>query len=199
LSDRLRPPGRGFGVGWVHLYPSQLDRAPLESAAATAVAAVRALGLRDGIAFPQLLVTDDGEPFVVEVAARIPAGQMADLVRLAIGVDLVEIALRQARGLPVPDELVEPRFDRPLAVRFFTARPGILPTGRVTAVAGLDRVRAAPGVLEADLYIRIGEVIRPVQVDADRRGYVIATADDPRAALELAGRAARELVVTVES
>jgi biotin carboxylase len=199
LSDRLRPPGRGFGVGWVHLYPSQLDRAPLESAAETAVAAVRALGLRDGIAFPQLLVTDAGEPFVVEVAARIPAGQMADLVRLAIGVDLVEIALRQALGSPVPDELVESRFQRPLAVRFFTASPGILPTGRVTAVAGLDRVRAAPGVLEADLYIRIGEVIRPVQVDADRRGYVIATADDPRAALELAGRAARELEVTVES
>jgi len=199
LSDRLRPPGRGFGVGWVHLYPSQLDRARLESAAETAVAAVRALGLRDGIAFPQLLVTDAGEPFVVEVAARIPAGQMADLVRLAIGVDLVEIALLQARGLPVPDELVESRFQRPLAVRFFTARPGILPTGRVIAVAGLDRVRAAPGVLEADLYIQIGEVIRPVQVDADRRGYVIATADDPRAALELAGRAARELVVTVET
>ncbi len=199
LSDRLRPPGRGFGVGWIHLYPSRLDRARLESAAETAVAAVRALGLRDGVAFPQLLVTDDGEPFVVEVAARIPAGQMADLVRLAIGVDLVEIALRQALGLPVPDELVESQFQRPLAIRFFTARPGILPTGRVIAVAGLDRVRAAPGVLEADLYIRIGEVVRPVQVDADRRGYVIATADDPRTALELAGRAARELVVTVES
>jgi len=198
LSDRLRPPGRGFGVGWIHLYPSGLGLAWLESAGQTAVAAVRALGLRDGIAFPQLLVTEDGKPFVVEVAARIPAGQMADLVRLGIGVDLVEIALRQALGLPVPDELVESRFQRPLAIRFFTASPGILPTGRVVAVSGLDRVRAAPGVLEADSYIQIGEVVRPVQVDADRRGYVIATADDPRTALELAGRAARELVVTVE-
>ena len=197
LSDRLRPRGRGFGVGWIHLYPSRLDRAWLDSAGQIAVAAVRALGLRDGIAFPQLIVTDGGEPSVVEVAARIPAGQMADLVRLAIGVDLVDIALRQALGLAVPDELVESRFQRPLAVRFFTASPGILPTGRVTAVSGLDRVRAAPGVLEADVYIQLGEVIRPVQVDADRRGYVIATAADPGAALELAGRAARELVVTV--
>jgi len=25
LSDRLRPPGAGFGVGWAHLYPSQLS------------------------------------------------------------------------------------------------------------------------------------------------------------------------------
>ena len=22
LSDRLRPPGIGFGVGWIHVYPS---------------------------------------------------------------------------------------------------------------------------------------------------------------------------------
>ena len=59
--------------------------------------AVAALGLRDGVAFPQLLATDDGV-VVVEVAARVPGGQMADLARHAVGVDLVEVALRQALG-----------------------------------------------------------------------------------------------------
>jgi biotin carboxylase len=48
-------------------------------------------------AFPQLLVTHSGDLVVVEVAARIPAGQMADLVRLCVGVDLVDIALRRSR------------------------------------------------------------------------------------------------------
>jgi biotin carboxylase len=198
LSDRLRPPGVGFGVGWIHLYPSSLEPTQLEYAAKVAVDAVRALGLRDGIAFPQLLVTDDGEVFVVEVAARIPAGQMADLVRLGTGVDLVEIALAQALGRTVGEAMVEARFRRPLAIRFLTASPGILPVGRVVSVDGLDRVRTAPGVLEAGLYIQVGETIRPVQVDADRRGYVIATADTANAALELAQRAAHKLEVRVE-
>jgi biotin carboxylase len=197
LSDRLRPPGRGFGVGWIHLFPSQLGAAALAAAEAVALAAVRALGLRDGIAFPQLLVTGDGDVVVVEVAARIPAGQMADLVRLGVGVDLVDIALRQAQGEEIPDELVERRFERPLAIRFLTASPGLLPTGHVVAVDGLDDVRAAPGVLEAGLYIQLGETILPVEVDADRRGYVIATADDPQAALKLADGAARRVRVDV--
>jgi biotin carboxylase len=197
LSDRLRPPGRGFGVGWVHLFPSQLGTTIIATAEAVALAAVRALGLQDGIAFPQLLVTGDGDVVVVEVAARIPAGQMADLVRLGVGVDLVDIALRQARGEEIPDELVEPRFQRPLAIRFLTASPGILPTGTVRAVNGLDNIRRSPGVLEAGLYIQLGETISPVEVDADRRGYVIATADDSSAALELADVAARELHIDV--
>jgi biotin carboxylase len=197
LSDRLRPPGPGFGVGWIHRYPSRLEPTQLRSASKVAVDAVLALGLRDGIAFPQLLATDAGEVFVVEVAARIPAGQMADLVRLGTGVDLVEIALTQAIGQPVSDAMIEPRFHRPLAIRFLTASPGILPLGRVVSVAGLERVRAAPGVLQADLYIQIGETIRPVQVDADRRGYVIATAEDANAAIELAQQASREVHVEV--
>ena len=197
LSDRLRPPGPGFGVGWIHLYPSSLDAESLESAEHVALAAVRALGLRDGIAFPQLLVTQDRQALVVEVAARIPAGQMADLVRCATGVDLVDIALHQALGLAVGDDMVTPRFHRPIAIRFLTASPGILPTGTVTAIEGLDRVRVSPGVLEAGLYIQLGETIKPVQVDADRRGYIIATADEPQRALELATAASRHLRVNV--
>ena len=199
LSDRLRPPGIGFGVGWIHLYPSQLPKSQLDAAADLAIRAVRALGLQDGIAFPQLLVTEAGEAFVVEVAARIPAGQMADLVRLGTGIDLVEIALTQARGAAVTDAMIEPRFQRPLAIRFLTASPGILPTGKVTSVEGLDRVRDSTGVLEAGLYIQPGETIRPVQVDADRRGYIIATADNPLAALELAQQAALKLRIRVRS
>ena len=109
LSDRLRPPGIGFGVGWIHVYPSTIYADQLEEAERVAVHAVRALGLRDGIAFPQLLATDDGRVLVIEVAARIPGGQMADLARHAVGVDLVEIALLQALGEEVPDEIARPR------------------------------------------------------------------------------------------
>ena len=49
---------------------------------------------------------------------------MADLARHAVGVDLVEVALRQALGEDVPDELVQPAFSQPLAIRFLTAAPG---------------------------------------------------------------------------
>ena len=198
LSDRLRPPGIGFGVGWIHVYPTTIYADQLEEAERVAVHAVRALGLRDGIAFPQLLATDDGRVLVIEVAARIPGGQMADLARHAVGVDLVAIALRQALGEEVPDEVARPRFTQPLAIRFLTASPGPLPTGTVKEIGSLEKVSAFPGVVQADLYLSVGETIRPVQLDGDRRGYVIAVADTNVEALERAEAAAQLVDVVVE-
>ena len=190
LSDRLRPSGIGFGVGWMHVYPPSTDGDQLGRARRIAVDAVRALGLREGVAFPQLIAAPDGRMAVVEVAARIAGGQMADLVRHAVGVDVVEIAVRQALGEGVPDELALPRFSQPLAIRFFTASPGPLPTGRVVRNGDLDRVLAAQGVVQAETYLEIGETIRPVRRDGDRRGYVIALADDPDEAVRRADAAA---------
>jgi biotin carboxylase len=194
LSDRLRPGGLGFGVGWIHVFPSVLPAATLAEADALAISAVNALRLRDGIAFPQLIATADGVR-VIEVAARIAAGQMADLVSYGTGISLFEIAFAQALGDDVPDRLVTRRFTRPLAIRFLTASPGVLPVGTIASIGGLDRVRSAPGVLAAGLYVGPGATVRPVQVDADRSGYVIATAGDGLEALELADRASELLVV----
>ncbi len=198
LSDRLRPPGIGFGVGWIHVYPPTIPPGQLEEAERIAAHTVHALGLQTGIAFPQLIAAPDGRVIVVECAARIPGGQMADLVRVAVGVDLVDLQVRMALGDPLPDEVVRPQFSQPLAIRFLTAQPGPLPTGRVARVGSLDKVLAFPGVVQAEVYLQQGEVIRPVRLDGDRRGYVLATANTNLEALERAEAAARLLDVEVE-
>lgn len=198
LSDRLRPPGVGFGVGWIHVYPATVYGHQLEESERVATRTVRALGLDTGIAFPQLIATPDGRVVVVECAARVPGGQMADLVRHAVGVDLVEVQLRMALGEELPDELVLPHFHQPLAIRFLTAEPGPLPTGRVTRIGSLEKVLAFPGVVQADTYLVEGEIIRPVRLDGDRRGYVIAVADTNLEALDRAEAASRLVEVEVE-
>ncbi len=198
LSDRLRPPGIGFGVGWVHVYPSSVYGDQLEACERTAARAVRALGLETGIAFPQLIAAPDGRVVLVECGARIAGGQMADLVRHAVGVDLVEVALRMALGEPVPDELVTATRHQPLAIRFLTAQPGPLPTGRVSHVGSLEAVLASPGVVQAETFLQPGELIRPVRLDGDRRGYVIAVAETNLQALDRAQVAAALLEVEVE-
>jgi biotin carboxylase len=198
LSDRLRPPGVGFGVGWIHVYPATTYGEQLDESERVAAHTVNALGLRTGIAFPQLIAARDGRVVVVECAARIPGGQMADLVRHATGVDLVDVQVRMALGDELPDELVMPKFKQPLAIRFLTAEPGPLPTGKVKRIGPLDKVLAFPGVVQADVYLQVGETIRPVRLDGDRRGYVIAIADTNLQALERAEAAARLLDVEVE-
>ena len=198
LSDRLRPEGAGFGVGWIHVYPTTLFGDALVEAERVAAHSVRALGLENGIAFPQLLAKPSGEVVAVEVAARIPGGQMADVVREGTGVELLDIAILQAFGEPVPDALVNPSRSQPLAVRFLTAEPGPLPAGTVKSISGLEQVLAFPGVRQAEVYFTVGETIRPVTVDADRRGYVLAAGETNLEALERAEAAARLFEVEVE-
>jgi biotin carboxylase len=198
LSDRLRPGGRAFGVGWIHAFPSSLDERGLAAARTVAFDAIAALGVRDAIVFPQLIVDRDGKAHLIEIAARIAAGQMAELVSFGTGVDLYDVAIAQALGLAVPDELIAARFVRPLAIRFLTAEPGTLPVGTVAGIDGLDEVRASPGVLAADVYFGPGHVIGPLQVDADRSGYIIATGESPADALALADEAAQKLRIRTE-
>jgi biotin carboxylase len=196
-SDRIRPDGAGFGVALAHLYPSTIFSDALEEVERVAIAAVHAIGLKDGVAYPQLLVSGS-QVLAIEIAARIPAGQMDQVPRYGAGVDLVEVALQQALGQQVPTELVRPRFSQPLAISFLTAEPGPLPTGTVRRVSGLDQVLAAAGVVAGEVFLSDGDVIRPVQVDGDRRGYVIALGDTNLQALERAESAARLLEVEVE-
>jgi hypothetical protein len=123
---------------------------------------------------------------------------MDQVARRAVGVDLVEVALRQALGEPVPDELVEPRFQQPLAISFLTADPGPLPTGRVVSVGPLDKAEAFPGVVEVDVWLQPGDVVRPVQRDGDRKGFVIAEGQTNVEALERSRAASTLVDVEVE-
>jgi hypothetical protein len=116
---------------------------------------------------------------------------MDEVPRIGVGIDLVEVAARLAVGEELPRELVEPRFQQPLAIRFLTASPGPLPTGVVERVGPLDAARAAPGVVRVDAWIEPGETIRRVQIAGARRGYVIAVGDTNLQALERADAAAR--------
>jgi cysteine synthase A len=197
LCDRLRPSGPGFGVSWLHVYPPHLGGERRAEAERIAVDAARALGLRTGIAFPQLLATADGRTLVVECAARI-GGMMAEHLEHALGVDLLETQLRLALGEELPEALLRPRRDRPTAIRFLTAEPGTLRVGTVVRVGPLEPVLGSPGVVGASIYAVPGEEVRPVRVISDRRGYVIAVGDSREEAIARADAAAALVEIEVE-
>ncbi len=69
----------------------------------------------------------------------------------------------------------------------------------MTRVGSLEPVLAAPGVVDASLYMEVGEVIRPVMIISDRRGYVIAVGDTSAEALERAEAATQLVDVEVEA
>ena len=85
---------------------------------------------------------------------------------------------------------VRPRVSQPVAIRYLTASPGQLPTGRVQRVGALAPALSAAGVVEAETYLSPGDVVRPLRTAADRYGHVIAIGPTTVEALDNADHAA---------
>ncbi|MFE2375737.1 ATP-grasp domain-containing protein [Streptomyces sp. NPDC059398] len=101
-----------------HTVPA--DTTPAAGAAlyAAATAAIRALGLRNGVAHTEVKLGTAGAPRVIEVGARPPGDHIMRLVKEALGIDEARALLQTALGLR-PDVAVRHR--TAAAIRFITA------------------------------------------------------------------------------
>ena len=71
--------------------------------------------------------------------------------------------------------------------------------GKVKQMSGLDAVRQWDGVLDADLFVKPGDTIRPVKTGADRAGFIITGAKTRDEALALGEKAEQSLVFEYEA
>jgi biotin carboxylase len=140
------------------------------------------VGLVDGLAHTELMLTAAG-PRVIEAHNRRGGGRIADLLCLVYGVDLLQLGFALAR--PHPPTPVRRPAHGAAAVRFLVAEPG-----RVVAIDGVERVAALDGVLDVQVDVRPGDLVRPAQWSEDRCGQVLVRAGDTASAVALARRAA---------
>jgi biotin carboxylase len=112
-----------------------------------------------------MMVTPAG-PWVIELGARLGGDRITShLVPLSTGIDMVGAVIQLSCG-QTPN--LEPQFSKASAIRFLTS----------PASDNLDdcltRVRALPGVIEADAEAGPNH---PIRSSGDRFGYVVAQAD----------------------
>ena len=149
-SDRLRPEGRGFGVALAHLYPSTVFGDTLAEVERVAVATVHALGLRDGVAYPQLLVSEASVRVDRGGGARAGRARWTRCRATASGSTWSRRRCGSRSARTCRTSCSSRAFQQPLAIRFLTAEPGPLTPGVVEQVGTLDRARALPGVVRVD-------------------------------------------------
>jgi S-sulfo-L-cysteine synthase (3-phospho-L-serine-dependent) len=156
-------------------------RAEMEDVAGRAIAA---LGIADGITHSEMKLTSRGIR-VLEVGARMGGGSIRQVVRLATGVDLLELTLELARGRR-PE--VAPLTDRAAASRsWFPERPCV-----VRDVSRADELLDLPGIVAVNRWTQDGDVYR-LPPDGYREVLgVVAVGDTPEQATERAEAAVAE-------
>ncbi|MER5962838.1 ATP-grasp domain-containing protein [Streptomyces sp. NPDC002057] len=167
-----------------HDVPAVLPAERSASLVDSAVHAVKALGLGWGAAHVELRLDGDVAR-VIEVNPRLAGGMIPELVRRALGVDLVGAQVRAALGAPV-DLTGTPDAVGAASIRFLTAGDDSVLTHVVTAESA---ARAVPGVVDASFYRPAGTPVAPAEDFRGRVGHVIAAGTDPGETAEVAGTA----------
>jgi biotin carboxylase len=187
VTDRVTADPPAFGVALAHVWPSELEPARIAAVIEAAAAAAAAVGISDGPSYTQVLVGDDGQPRVGELAARLGGGHDAELCRAVLGVDLNGLALAAALGRPVaPQQLAPVARAGGGCVRFLVA-----PTGTLRGVSGLEEAYALDGIKGIRLYRKPGHVFGALLRGSDRAGAILAVGDSRADALRQSERAAR--------
>ncbi|MGW2281014.1 ATP-grasp domain-containing protein [Streptomyces sp. NPDC001770] len=185
----LMPPFREHGA----FVPSHLAPAEHGRVARLANDAALALGIRQGLVHTEIKLTPEG-PRVIEVNGRL-GGFVADMYQRALGLDLHELGLRTACGLPV--ELPELSPDS-VAFQYFGLSP--LPTGGVLhRVEGVETMLKEPGVVGHLQRLAVGGQLPPAATSFFM-DILLGSAPDHAAMLETVDRALAHLRLTyVES
>jgi len=174
-----------------HVVPARVPAPVAATLSAAAVELLYRVGLRDGAAHTEVVLTAAG-PRVVESHNRVGGDRINELVRIATGVDLVAGAVELALHGVAPAAAGAPA-RRAAAIRFLTPRPG-----RVRSIEGLDEVRAHPDVVEVEVAVEVGDQVPPLRQSADRAGFVLVAAPTADAAVATSAELAGRIVIGME-
>ena len=179
LTDRLLTPAP-HRVELGGCFPAPVPER--DAVAELCVRALEAIGYDLGAAHVEVLLTSDG-PRIVEINGRL-TGFVMPLVlgaalRRQLYVDLVELYARCE--LPA----LGPPARRVAAIRSIVARE----PGKLVAIEP-SPMRGAPGVVDYDVWARVGDRVRPPRHNRERCGCVITVGPDAAAAGSLAARVA---------
>ncbi|WP_208905789.1 ATP-grasp domain-containing protein [Streptomyces melanosporofaciens] len=150
-----------------HMFPAALTAVDTEAAEQTALGALKALGLVDGVvAHTEIKLTSAG-PRVVEVNPRPAGNRITELVRHVTGIDLAAACVDVALGCAP----ILRRTDTGLR----SAAIGFLVPERTGTLASLDGagLRDAPGVLEVQL-AEPGRQVKAAGSNNEYLGHVMA-------------------------
>lgn len=151
--------------------------------------AIRAAGIWHGASHTEVIVGRDGRRAIIEIGARLAAGQIGVLIQHALGIDVWAALLDVVLGRPAA---LTPTARGYATVRFVTSPHA----GRLTALSGLPRM--GPGVPFVRWRTAIGSTVHEPHVNTHRLGSFVVTGPDATEVEERADALLQQVRIHVE-
>lgn len=189
MSDKVKPPLR-TRVATSLNYPAAVADTLRRTIEEVTTQAIRAIGIRNGMAHSELILTDRG-PMMVELGARGGGGHIFHTIIEAV--TGLKAPVAAAHILTGGDVSLNGLTQAGAVYRFFTPPRGIL-----RAVRGLETARAIPGVLDLGLMKRIGDEVGLNNNSMDRAGYIVTGGRTRTEAISIADSVEANINLVVE-
>lgn len=174
ITDKLTT-GAPYFVEMGHSQPSQLSEKIKEKISQVAIAANKAIGIKNGPSHTEIKVTKDG-PKIVELGARLGGDNITThLTPLSTGVDMVEACINIALGLPAD---IEKKYHKGSAIRYFS-----VDNGRIEDILHVEEAKKKAGVVQLSIVHNKGEKLNGIKSSGDRVGFVITQGYDAQDAI----------------
>lgn len=187
ITDKITTGAPHF-VEMGHTQPTRLDC--VDKIKNVAIAANKAVGIKNGPSHTEIIVTNDG-PKIVEIGARLGGDCITThLVPLSTGVDMVEACIRIALG-EKPD--IDPTLHCGSAIRYFKQHAGV-----VKCIDGIEEAKKMVGVKQVSIVHGVGENITDITDSGSRMGFVIVQGTDAEDAAKKSESAINSIYVEVD-
>jgi biotin carboxylase len=139
----------------------------------------QSLGIENGIIKGDIVIDQTGRPMIIELAARLSGGWFSThQIPAATGVDLVEVVMDHALGVPISENRLVAAFHHSTAIRYWYP-----PAGLILSIKGEDTLKKTPGLISYGFFRKPGEKQPQIKMHPDRFGYVIVKAQSRELAL----------------
>jgi len=176
LSDRVTLNEPHFGIAIKHICPPNINPELIQDVRNIAIKASKALGLKNGITYPQIIANPNGSK-LLEIAIRIPGGNMRELAMYRSGIDLIEIAIHQALGESFSVEKLKQDNNNAVYIYHFTELDVDEKIKIFAELAGISDVIKMEGVKEVRCHLKKGDEIPKLNWSGSRFASVIIASD----------------------
>lgn len=170
-----------------HLVPAPLEEKPRREIESFVLSVISGVGIKNGASHTEIMLTSKG-PRLIETHTRLGGDRIFELIRLATGVDILSLTVRQSLGESILQDYDRiTQYSKFAAVRF--AMPSSSGQLKITGIENVAEVEALPNVTALVVTKKVGDILGSATNSFERAAFCITLGESPEQVLSDAANA----------